>query len=269
MAGRAGAGLAPRPGRRGAGLRARARIEAETDGRGGTRVAHLRSEAPLLLRLAPGGRAHLVGGAAGPLGGDDLALAIRVGAGARLEVRGVAAMLAQPGPAGGTGRLVVAADVGEGGHLDWDVQPTIVIAGADLEVDLRIELAPGATLRWRDELVLGRSAEQPGRVRTRVRLVEDGRTTLDHCQEAGGAPGPWDGPGDLAGHRWLGSELRVDRAPVTRSPVVSPSARAADLVLASGAVLVVATATDRRTGLPLLSRRADQRAARSAPAPVA
>ncbi|QYG94029.1 urease accessory protein UreD [Iamia sp. SCSIO 61187] len=232
-------------------------------------MTHLRSEAPLLLRLAPGGRAHLVGGAAGPLGGDDLALAIRVGALARLEVRGVAAMLAQPGPAGGRGRLVVTADVGEDGHLDWDVQPTIVVAGADLDVDLRIALASGATLRWREELVLGRSAEQPGRVRTRVRLTEGGRTTLDHRQVAGGAPGPWDGPGDLGGHRWLGSELRVGRGPAARPPLASHGARAADLVLASGAVLAVATATDRRTGLPALDRPPGRPVVRATSAAIA
>lgn len=236
----------------GAGLRARAALEAEADGRGGCRLTRLRSEAPLLLRPAPGGRAHLVGGAAGPLGGDDLALAVRVGPGARLEVRGVAAVLAQPGPHGGVGRLAVAVHVATAAHLDWDVEPTIVVAGAALELDVVLTLERGATLRWREELVLGRTDEEPGVVDARLRLVEDGRTTLDHRQRAGGPPGPWSGPGDLAGHRWVGSELRVGPDEVPRPPVARGDARAADLVLASGAVLRAATAPTRHAGLPLL-----------------
>jgi urease accessory protein len=83
-------------------MRAEARIVAEADGRGGTRLAVLRGESPLLPRRT-GPRTgdevtvHLVGGAAGPLRGDDLRLDVEVGPGARLEVRSVAAQLALPG----------------------------------------------------------------------------------------------------------------------------------------------------------------------------
>ncbi len=58
-----------------AGMRAVARIVAVADG-GTTRLAVLRGEVPLLPRRTlspgPGMTVHLVGGAAGPLGGDDL-----------------------------------------------------------------------------------------------------------------------------------------------------------------------------------------------------
>ena len=73
-------------------MRAEARIVAESDRRGGTRLAVLRGESPLLLRRTgprTGGAVtvHLVGGAAGPLRGDDLRLDIEVGPGARLARR--------------------------------------------------------------------------------------------------------------------------------------------------------------------------------------
>lgn len=215
----------------------------------------LRSEAPLLVRPAPGGVVHLVGGAAGPLGGDDLALEVVVGPGARLVVRGVAAVLAQPGPdPGAAGRLRVRASVGPGAALDWSPEPTVVVAGAVLELDVDLEAAATAEVRWREELVLGRTGEQPGRVAGRTRLRVGGRTVLDHALVAGGAPGPWDGPGGLAGHRWVGTELTVGPAPdrPPSPPSIGPGARVADLSLPGGAVLRAATAVDRRRGLPLL-----------------
>ena len=85
-------------------MRAAARIVAEADGRGGTRLAVLRGEAPLLLRRTgprTGGRASPCTWSAAPpgrCGGDDLRLDVEVGPGARLGVRSVAASLALPGP---------------------------------------------------------------------------------------------------------------------------------------------------------------------------
>ena len=64
----------------------------------------LRSDGPLALRETPRG-VYLVGTAAGPLGGDDLALDIDVGPGACLVIRSAAAMLLLPGPEGGESAL--------------------------------------------------------------------------------------------------------------------------------------------------------------------
>src|SRR5687768_16184312 len=69
---------------------ARARIIAEADGSGATRLPVLRSSVPLVLRQAEDA-VWIVGGAAGPLGGDDLGLDIDVGPGAALTVRTAAA----------------------------------------------------------------------------------------------------------------------------------------------------------------------------------
>jgi urease accessory protein len=111
-------------------MRACARIVAEAGGRGGTRLAVLRGESPLLPRRT-GPRAaagavtvHMVGGAAGPLAGDELRLDVEVGPGARLDVRGVAASLALPGrPGAPASRLELHARVAAGATLRFLPEP--------------------------------------------------------------------------------------------------------------------------------------------------
>ena len=65
-------------------------------GPAGTRLPVLASQAPLVLRRTPEA-VYLVGGAAGPIGGDQLSLRITVGAGALLRLRTAAASIALPG----------------------------------------------------------------------------------------------------------------------------------------------------------------------------
>jgi urease accessory protein len=78
---------------------ATASIEAVAGPGGVTRLPVLASQVPLVLRRTPEA-VYLVGGAAGPIGGDSLALHITVGAGAFLRVRTAAAAIALPGPDG-------------------------------------------------------------------------------------------------------------------------------------------------------------------------
>src|SRR5579862_7258838 len=77
-------------------VRASASIVAELDAAGVTRLPVLASEVPLVLRRTPEA-VYLIGGAAGPLGGDLLSLSISVGAGATLRMRSAAASIALPG----------------------------------------------------------------------------------------------------------------------------------------------------------------------------
>src|SRR5277367_6773360 len=83
---------------------------------GVTRLPVLASQVPLVLRRTPDA-VYLVGGAAGPIGGDELGLRISVGAGAFLRVRTAAASIALPGPDGRESALRVTVDVGAGGQL--------------------------------------------------------------------------------------------------------------------------------------------------------
>jgi len=179
---------------------ASARIVAEVDGRGGTRLVVLRGESPLLLRRT-GPRTtdgvvtvHLVGGAAGPLRGDDLRLDIEVGPGARLDVRSVAASIALPGRAAAPpSRLTINATVGSGAMLRWLPEPLIAAAGCHHLARTDVQVAAGGGLVWRDDLVCGRHGEPPGDVRTDITVRYAGRTLYRHELAVGPAAPGWSG----------------------------------------------------------------------------
>lgn len=192
-------------------MRAEARIVAEADGRGGTRLAVLRGESPLLLRRT-GPRTtgdvtvHLVGGAAGPLRGDDLRLDIEVGPGARLAVRSVAAQLALPGrPGAPASRLEIRASVAAGATLRWLPEPLIAAAGCDHLAVTHVEVAAGGTLLWRDDLVCGRHDEPSGDVRTDLTIRYAGSTLYRHQLTVGPRGPGWSGAAVLGGGRAIGS----------------------------------------------------------------
>lgn len=235
-------------------MRATARIVAVADGPRGTRLAELRGEAPLLLRRTghtPTGdgevQVHLVGGAAGPLGGDRLRIEVEVGPGALLDVRTVAASLALPGAAGGQSRLEVTARVAAGGRLRWLPEPLIGAARCDHLSRSTLELAEGAALVWRDELVCGRHGEQVGDVRISTSLRYGGRTLFRNDLAVGPRAPGWSGAAGLGGARVVGSLLLVepawaDAGPPAATPLGSGAAR---MPLAGGpAVLVGATGAD-------------------------
>lgn len=164
------------------GYRAYAAVRAECDAAGRTRLTRLRSDGPLAVRPVTGAdptaTVYLVGAAAGPLGGDDLELDLEVGPGARLAIRSVATTLTLPGD--GASRFTVRARVGAGGHLDFAPEPTVAAAGCHHRAAAAITLAEGATLRWFEELVLGRHREEPGRHSSRIDVTRDGAPLLRH-----------------------------------------------------------------------------------------
>jgi urease accessory protein len=193
-------------------MRAEARIVAEADGRGGTRLAVLRGESPLLVRRtgprADGGEVtvHLVGGAAGPLRGDELRIEVEVGPGAGLEVRSVAAQLALPGRPGlPPSRLTVHASVAENASLRWLPEPLIAAAGCDHQSFTEVEVAEGGSLLWRDDLVCGRHAETSGAVRADVTIRYANSTLYRHELTVGPAAPGWSGAAVLGGGRAVGA----------------------------------------------------------------
>ena len=219
-------------------MRARARVVAESDGCGGTRLTTLRSEAPLVLRPTPDGL-YLVGGAGGPLGGDDLALEITVGAGAHLVVRTAAASVALPGD--GPSEVHVRATVAAGGELRWLPEPVVVARAAVHHLRTTVELDAGARLLWREELVLGRHGEEGGSVVTRTGVDLGGDPLLRHELALGPLYPPAAGPAVTAGARAVGSVLLAgpDRARV-QAATLGPTA--AVLPLAGAGVQIVALA---------------------------
>ncbi|WP_431880534.1 urease accessory protein UreD [Micromonospora chalcea] len=243
-------------------MRAYARLVARADGRGGTVLAELRGETPLLLRQTPGrGRAvtvYVVGGAAGPLPGDDLRLEIDVGPGAAVRLHTVAASVALPGRPGVVSRMVVRAVVHDGGALHWLPEQLVAAAGCAHLAESWVEVAAGARLTWRDEVICGRYGEAPGSAVVHTRVDYDGRPLLRQSLAVGpGAPG-WAGPAVLGGAPATGSLLVVD--PSLPHEPATVEGTVARLPLAGGpATLWTATAADAHTlrahleGDPLLT----------------
>ncbi|MQY37184.1 Urease accessory protein UreD [Streptomyces sp. RB17] len=232
------------------GVRADARIVARADGRGGTALPVLEGDGPLALRRTRSAgteaRVMVVGAMSGPLGGDRFSLTARVAEGARLRVGSAAATLALPGQAKDEARYDVRLEVADDAELHWLPEQLISACGSDLHVTTRAELAAGARLVLREEQVLGRAGEEPGRLSSRLTVRVAGRTVLDQELACGpGAPGGWDGPAVLAGHRAVG-QLIVVRPEFAGQPVEPQmlDERAALMPLAGPAALVSAVAPD-------------------------
>ncbi|MEU8570476.1 urease accessory protein UreD [Streptomyces pathocidini] len=170
--------------------------------------------------------------------------------GAALRLTSAAATVVLPGRDAGPATYDVRLTVGEGAELRWLPEPLISVQGSDLLLTTRVDLAPTARLVLREEQVLGRTGEHPGRLTTRLTVRRAGRLLLDQETAYGpGAPG-WDGPAVLAGHRAAGQLLVTDPAFEERPLDVRvlgrcPSEGEAVLApLAGPAVLATAVAPD-------------------------
>jgi urease accessory protein len=194
------------------GLRATARLRATHNGHT-TTVPLLHHDGPFhLRRLRPRGeraRVRVLGAMSAPLGGDELALDVTAEAHTRLEVTTAAATIALRGPTPDPATYDVRLTVGEGASLHWLPQPLISTHGSSLNQTYRVELAGTSHVLLREEQLLGRSAEPPGHLSTRLTVLRAGRTILDQ-QTIYGPQGPaWDGPAVLGGHRATGQLLLV------------------------------------------------------------
>ncbi|WP_045320999.1 urease accessory protein UreD [Streptomyces sp. NRRL F-4428] len=233
------------------GVRATARVHAVADGRGGTALPLLAGEGPLALRRTRGREPAeagvvLVGAMSAPLGGDHLTVRATAGPGARLALTSAAATLALPGRTGDPARYDVELDLEDGASVRWLPEPLVSVRGSDLRVRTRVRLAPTARLLLREEQVLGRHGEPPGLLRSRLTVTHGGRPLLDQELACGpGAPGGWDGPAGLAGHRAVGQLLVVDPAFEEDPPPAAVLGECAVATpLAGPAVLVTALAAD-------------------------
>ena len=165
---------------------------------GEVRYRTLRSDPPLLLRPTPAGL-HLVGGAAGPLGGDRLDLEVIVEAGAHLRVRSAAASIVLPGA--GVSDVRVQASVADGASLDWAPEPTVSVQGSRHQQRTEVSVDGTGQATWTETLVLGRTGESGGDLDATLRLVRSGVTAL-HQQLGCGASAPgWSGLAGMGGHR--------------------------------------------------------------------
>ncbi|MFE7799106.1 urease accessory protein UreD [Nocardia sp. NPDC057440] len=173
---------------------------------------------------------HMIGTAATPLGGDELDIAIRVGPGARLVVRSVAATIALPSAATPLSNARWRFEVAAGGELDFEPGPTIVAGGAHHHAVTTVRLATGARLRLRERVQIGRVGDDGGGWRGDV-IADIGDLPLLRHRVALGAGGAVDD--GLAASRALDSELVY---PDDR-PVETTGLTACRLPLAAGGTL--------------------------------
>jgi urease accessory protein len=163
-------------------------------------IRRVRSEDPAICRLC------LVNSAAGPLAGDEVSLELTVAAGARAELTSAGAAIAQGRGRTEPGRLISRVTVGGDAELIAEPAPLIVCAGAQVEVELHIDLAASAQLRWTELLVLGRSSEPGGAARIRWNVTRAGRPVLRQLIDLTD-PELLAWPGMLGRHRVLASCL--------------------------------------------------------------
>ncbi len=235
-------------------MHAAAGLVAQRDANGITRPTSIRSEAPLLLRARPSMAGPLdvfmVGGAAGPLGGDCLSLAVKIGDGASVVVRSVAAMLAQPSPLGGASLLTTTADVAAGAHVDWWPEPLISVLGSDHTSATIVRCAADAYVRWVDEIVLGRSNEPGGRLTIRQRIEVEGRPLLHHDVVFDPAESPLGRHGPF---RVIATAVSIGPTSEPAGTVVSDDVRATRTPLTDTATAWIALAHDLTTARETLA----------------
>ncbi|PZP31684.1 MAG: urease accessory protein [Roseateles depolymerans] len=191
-----------------------------------------RHEGPLRLlkTLYPEGpglaQAVLVHPPGGLVGGDRLDITLDVQPGAHLLVTTPAATRFYRSNAGAATQAVQA-QVGEGARLEWLPQETLAYSGCEARNELRLTLAPGASLFASEVLGLGLPAA--GQAFERGRL-------LQHLE----LPGLWldrgwldaadtallDGPCGLAGHRVLATLVYAQRAPIADAQPLLDGSRA-------------------------------------------
>ncbi|MHA3702866.1 urease accessory protein UreD [Jatrophihabitans sp. YIM 134969] len=194
----------------------------------GGRLAEVRCAPPLTVRQLRSRDRDVcalcvVGTAAGPLPGDDLALSLGIRAGARATLQATGAQIAQGGRPGAPPALVrYDVEVAHGAHLDADPGALVVARNADVEVDVRIELAAGAAVVWRETVVLGRTGEPPGRVRLRWDVRRDGAPLLRQDLDLAD-PALRDWSGVTGGAKVLTTVLHVAPGLAARTVVRSPT----------------------------------------------
>ena len=209
-----------------------------------TRCTTLRSEPPLTIRPTGddgGATVHLIGSAAGPVGGDALRLSLVAEPHALLTVRSVAATLVLPGSSPDVpSQLDVCARVRSGAHLRWLPEPTILVRGCDHRSTITLHVDSGATVLWRDVTVLGRTGEPSGSVLQRLRVDVAGRPAL----RADWAVGPrWPaslGPAGVGDAHAVGTAFVVGPDVPNLRPLPCPGVRVGLANLGRQAALVTA-----------------------------
>ncbi|WP_371503596.1 urease accessory protein UreD [Allokutzneria sp. NRRL B-24872] len=136
----------------------------------------MRSAPPLTLRRTgsrgSSAQVHVVGTAAGPLGGDSLRLDVSVLDGASLTLRSTGAQVALSGSS--TVHFGLSVD----GSAVVQQEPTVLARGCFVHNHSVASLTADSRLVWQDMVVLGRHGEEPGRMVQHWDVRRAGRPVL-------------------------------------------------------------------------------------------
>ena len=171
---------------------------------GATRLARRAHRGPFVVQrpFFPEGRdvchVYLLHPPGGLVGGDELRLDLRVGPAAHTLVTTPAAGKAYR-TLGPVARQSHALTVEAGGTLEWLPQETIVYDGASVEIETRVDLAPGARFFGAETLCFGLPARREPFTRGSCRQMFDLRRSgapilIERGRFEGGAPvqaAPW------------------------------------------------------------------------------
>jgi urease accessory protein len=221
-------------------VRAVTELEVGLDAAGTSVLRRVHCEAPLLVRAESGEHGltlWLVGGAAGPLGGDELSLSLRVDTGARVSVRSVAAQAVHPCPHGTSSTLRTTIDVDDDAVLDWAPEPTLSVVGSVHTTSMEVRASPSARVRVAEVLVLGRHGEEGGTI-TLTQRAWRGDDAVLHTSSTFG-PGVWTSPGANGPFRTFRTELVLGAdAPTSTLTSVDRDRVHATLAIAPAVALV-------------------------------
>ncbi|HUF99971.1 MAG TPA: urease accessory protein UreD [Ilumatobacter sp.] len=204
------------------------------------------SETPFAIRRSAD-RFVVVGSAAAPVGGDELALSIEVGGGASAHVCTAAATMLWPAPTGTvastmTTRLIVR----ENSHLSWLPEPSVSVAGSHHVASTSVSLATGASCILIEEVALGRHAEPPGFLDATLRIERNAAVLVHHAEQYGLGSAGWGNAVGTDGARHVLTAVIVGLcdagAPRTE---VGGLVSAAWLPVAHDAAVVLAVGPDR------------------------
>jgi urease accessory protein len=109
------------------------------------------------------------------LAGDAVRIDVRVGAGVRLEIVEIAGTVAY-NMRGGSASWTVGIDCA--GDLVWEAEPFVVADGAAVDRSTTVRLDADASVRLREQIVLGRSGESGGRVHVSMTVFQSGAPLL-------------------------------------------------------------------------------------------
>lgn len=147
------------------------------------RLPRIQCRGGLTARSTVADTVHLLSAAATPLGGDTISIRVVVEPGARLSLRSAAATVALPGAEELTSRAAVSLEVA--GHLDLDLEPTVVAADARHLTSIVVAVDGAGSLRLRERVQIGRSDERHGFWSGALRADVKGQPLLRHRVELG------------------------------------------------------------------------------------